>query len=142
MLRRHVLAVVVLCLTAGCDSRSDREKLQGEWKMRAMYGWFEFDLPAVKGGPSIITFSDDTFTFQNGEGPRHRVGGTFACDATKSPNQITLKYDGRTVVGIYCFSVGTLRICVGKDDKEPPGEFHGGPGDRPALLIFERRTRK
>jgi len=139
MKSRLVLAVAVGCLLAGCDSRSDPEKLQGDWQMREMWGWFKFDLPTVKGGPTVMSFNEEAFTFKNEEGPEHRVIGQFACDTTKSPKQITFKFEGRTVVGIYSVSGGTLRICVDKDDKVPPGTFNGGPGERPALLMFDRQ---
>jgi uncharacterized protein (TIGR03067 family) len=138
MTRRLALVAAVICLTAGCDSRTDPEKLQGEWQMRAMYGWFEFDLPAVKGGPAIITFTDDGFTFINDKDPKQRVSGTFTCDASKSPKQITFNFNRRKVVGIYFVAGGTLRICVDRDDRVPPKEFQGGPGEKPAHLIFER----
>ncbi len=104
-----------------------------------MSGSFEFDLPATMGGPTIITFTDDKFTFQNAEGRKHLASGTFACDTAKSPNQITFNFSNRTVVGIYSLSDARLRICVADDDKVPPRDFIGGPGEKPALLIFVRR---
>src|SRR5205823_5711641 len=111
----------------------------GKWRLDTMSGWFTFGLHSVgKGGLSAITFSDNRFTFEH-DNPKNTVTGVFSADSTKRPKQITFKLDDRrTVVAIYDFSWGTLRICVGEQDSFPPTEFHGGPRSRPALLIFER----
>ena len=137
----------IICLMAGCDSRSDPEKLQGEWRLHAMSGVFDFGLPPTKGMTMAITFSEDEFTYENldfgiKKGLKHKVTGIFSCDSTKKPRQITFTFEGRTVIAIYEFSFGTLRICVGEEDDVSPSEFAGGApwfrSSRPALLIFER----
>jgi uncharacterized protein (TIGR03067 family) len=137
MKRCLVIALACWCL-CGCDSRPDQEKLQGPWRLHEMDGEFEFDLPAVKGGPTVLTFAGNAFTCTNGPRPGHTVRGTFTCDPTQSPRQITFTFNGRTVVGIYSVGGSTLRVCVGANDRVPPTAFHGGPGERPALLIFTR----
>jgi uncharacterized protein (TIGR03067 family) len=136
---RHLAVAIVLCLPAsGCDSRPDAERIQGEWKLWEMNGWFEFDLSTVKGGPPKIIFTDDQFTFMNDVGPKQRVSGTFACDQGKRPREITFRFAGRSLVGIYSASGSTFQLCFGKDDLAPPSTFAGGPGERPALLVFHR----
>jgi uncharacterized protein (TIGR03067 family) len=140
MKRCFAVAVACWCL-GGCDSRPDHEKLQGRWRLLGMSGWFEFDLPGVKGGPTVLTFTKDGFSYTNDAGdpgPEQTVSGTFSCDPSKRPREITFTFKGRTVVGIYSFAGSTLRICVGAKDRVPPATFEGSPGGRPALLIFTR----
>jgi uncharacterized protein (TIGR03067 family) len=136
---RHLAVAISFCLLAsGCDSRPDPKRIQGEWQLWEMNGWFEFDLPTLKGGPTKIIFTDEQFTFMNGVGPNQRVSGTFSCDQRKSPREITFRSADRSVVGIYSVSGSTLQLCFGKDDLVPPATFAGGPGERPALLVFHR----
>jgi len=137
MKRPFVLACVVCCLIVGCDSRSDLEKLQGAWKLQVMHGEFDFGLPGSKGGIPILTFSGGAFTCEDDE-THAKVEGTFTCDPSKEPKQITFTYSGRTVVAIYDIRRDAMQICVGKDDHVPPDDFAGGPRSRPALLIFDR----
>jgi uncharacterized protein (TIGR03067 family) len=136
---RSLLLVAAACfLISGCDSGSDQEKLQGDWKSREMWGWFEFDLPPTKGGPRTITFSGNKFTYKNGKGRDQSVTGTFSCDTRKSPREITFTFQKRTIVGIYSLSGNVLKICIGEKDRVPPTTFDGGPRERPALLLFQR----
>ena len=138
MKRCFVFALTFYSL-CGCDFRPDQEKIQGEWRFHEMLGVYEFELPATKGGPDTLTFSGNTFTYTNdAEDPRHTVSGTFTCDPTKRPRQLTFTFNGRTVVAIYSVSGTTLRLCIGAKDGVPPETFEGGPGERPALLTFTR----
>jgi hypothetical protein len=147
-----VTIVIAVCVTATWDSRTDTEKLQGKWILREMNGWFEFYLGATKGGPGSIAFDGEQgrFSYDNGclvgkeflgdnrTPPVHAVFGTFSCDTTRSPKQITFVFNDRKVVGIYSVSSNTLWITAGKEDETPPSSFGGGPESRPALLIFGR----
>jgi uncharacterized protein (TIGR03067 family) len=141
------LAVVVAAgaVVLGCDSRTEPEKLQGQWQVNEMQGWFEFYLPTVAAGPSVLSFTGDDFVFQNSPDPNYpRVTGTFACDTSASPKRITFIFDGRTVVGIYSIFGGSLRLSVGTDDKVPPSRLEPGRrlSERPALLFLERDSRQ
>ena len=42
----------------------------------------------------------------------------------------------------YSLSGGGWRVCVGEKDDVPPAYMSGGPGERPALLIFRRPERR
>jgi uncharacterized protein (TIGR03067 family) len=104
MARLYFLAACAVSLAAGCDFRTDRQKLQGQWQLYEMRGWFEFDLPMVQGGPTILPFAEDGFIFQNCAEQKQRVSGIFACDTSARPSRITFTVNGRTVVGIYSVS--------------------------------------
>jgi uncharacterized protein (TIGR03067 family) len=136
MWRPLAVATFVCLLALGCDSRPDPAQIQGEWQLWEMNGWFEFDLPTVKGGPTKVIFTDDQFVFMNDVDPKQRVSGTFSCDREKRPREITFRFADRSVVGIYAVSASTLQICFGRDDSIPPATFAGGPDERPALLVF------
>jgi uncharacterized protein (TIGR03067 family) len=139
-----VLGIAFFYLTA--------QKVEGEWELFEMVGSFKLlDPPHEKGTDVslIVTFTDGEFTIQEAgpEGdtrfPKMRASGTYSCDNTKNPKQITFNFGDRTAVAIYGFSFGTLRICVGEDEKIPPSEFHTGPSPgRPATVFFERVNRK
>jgi hypothetical protein len=140
MKRFLLVAVIGSCLLVGCDSRSDQEKLQGEWQQWEMNGWFEFDLPPVKGGPTMLKFAGNQFTYANEPGsPSQTVTGTFALTGA---NEITFSFGNRKVVGRYGMPGGEVQVCVGEKDDVPPQGMRGGPGERPALLIFRRPERR
>jgi uncharacterized protein (TIGR03067 family) len=88
-----------------------------------------------------MTFADDRFSYEFGEdmeGHKRTASGTFACDTTKTPNQIKFVFGDRTVVGIYKVSSRALEICIGEYDNVPPTDFEAGRGERPALIFFDR----
>jgi uncharacterized protein (TIGR03067 family) len=113
-----------------------------------MTGWFDFYVPwKGKGSQLVLTFTGDQFTAKTDEGTDYRVSGTFACDPTKSPKQITFTFTDRTgdhrVAAICSLSDESLRLCVGDNDEVPPQAFFFGPSrGRPAQLLFERPPAK
>jgi uncharacterized protein (TIGR03067 family) len=148
MSRIMLVAWVVPCLAAGCESKTASERLQGQWQRREMWGWYEFDLPEAKKGEDlggVLSFTGDEFTYLNGTSPGHGVKGTFACDTSTRPHRIVFSFDGRTVAGIFAASHDTLQVCVGEKDDVPPTEFvRGGKRgkSRPTLLVFGRVVKK
>jgi len=134
-------AVVVISFTMGCDSKILGEKLEGKWQLSRMAGDFSFGLgPGMKAdGPEVLIFTGDRFILKSDDRHKTGIAGSFSCDETKTPKQITFKFSGRNVVGIYKISPSAkLYICIGQDDQVAPSDFRGGPGARPALLVFER----
>jgi uncharacterized protein (TIGR03067 family) len=140
MAQIHILAVSAICLAAGCDSRSDLEKLQGKWQLHEMRGSFDFGARLSKAGPTLLTFTDDGLVYLPSPDWNQRIEGTFTCDTTTRPSRVVFAFGGRTTVGIYSVSGGSLRLCFGLDDKVPPGVFEAGEGHsaRPALLLYHR----
>lgn len=143
---KRTFILLVVCLTAGCSSTADHEKLQGNWLMHAVYGEFHFCRPAGKGGTEMLSFADDNFTYRcpGSEGDTS-ITGSFTCDPSKDPKEITFNFNGRSVIAIY--DIGRqLRICVGEKDNVPPTQFDGGApqfkSSRPALMIFDRAPSK
>ena len=143
-----LLSVTTFCIAGGCDSRTDQQKLQGEWLLFEMYGEFDFCPQPAKQDwlPTTMAFTANEFRFTNGKGSRHNLVGTFDCDITHSPKQITFVFDRRTIIGIYDVSTTVLRVCIGEHDNKPPTEFNGGAPvfktSRPALLLFKRAPKK
>lgn len=139
-MKRYLAVIVgITCASISCNSRTDRDLIQGEWQVRAMFGWFEFYLHPVKGGPGVITFTDDTFTYTNSRDPGQSISGTFSCDESKNPREVTFSFGDKTIKGIYSVSGRNLDICVGESDSMPPRSFTGGPKERPALLNLARK---
>jgi uncharacterized protein (TIGR03067 family) len=140
MKTRILLAALMICNAAGCNSEKNVEALQGRWRLSEMHGSFRFYLGSAKAGSAVMTFTDDRFTYEFGEdmeGRKRTARGTFACDTTKTPKQITFVFGDHTVVGIYRVYSVSLQICVGESDDVAPTKFDGGPGRRPAMLFFE-----
>jgi uncharacterized protein (TIGR03067 family) len=131
--------VMAICFTTGCNSQRDVEKLQGKWQLTRMAGDFSFGLtPGKKSdGPEVLVFSDEQFTFKNDERHKTGIAGSYTCDETKSPKQITFTFNDRSVVAIYKIAWGNLSICIGENDQAAPTDFRGGPRARPALLEFD-----
>jgi uncharacterized protein (TIGR03067 family) len=143
MIKRIVLMGAILALTTGCSSSTDAEKLEGAWLSHAVYGEFYFGPMPKRACQSRLTFSHGNFALDHPGLPEEpRISGTFICDPTTNPKQITFHFDGRTVVAIYDISGGQVRICVGEKDDAPPTKFSrgalGSKSPRPAVLIFDR----
>jgi uncharacterized protein (TIGR03067 family) len=118
------------------------EKIDGKWRLREMAGEFDFCPDPGKAGWPEMTFIDGNFAFEypyvrDGNPRKTGVTGTYTCDNSKNPKQITFAFGGQRVVAIYKISLAGLQICVGESDHEPPTKFRGGPSARPALLKFQ-----
>jgi uncharacterized protein (TIGR03067 family) len=155
MKRIVCVLTVAICSLPGCDSRSESEKLQGEWLLEESRGLFRFYVPPTSRSNPRLTFVGDGFTCDSvsnsryyKDDPRPSISGNYSCDRTASPKRITFVFvdtsgKKRTVNGIYEVSSGILRIGVSEDDDRAPATFDDGVAgihsDRPALLRFTRK---
>lgn len=137
--KRSTALIGFLSMLLGCAPQPDREAIRGDWQRVQMHGGFDFGLPLFKlDSDFILSFDNDTFSYITSKASNQIVKGTFECNESTNPKQITFTYGNKTVVGIYTLSNDRLRICVGMRDDVAPSSFFGGPQSRPALMDFSR----
>jgi uncharacterized protein (TIGR03067 family) len=119
-------------LAAGGDAQAERKKFEGTWTVESV---------REVGKDVREEFKDTTFTFagdkitirKGGEGEE----GTFRIDPGKTPRQIDVIFEGKTVDGIYAFEGGKLKLCTAKKG-ERPTEFKSAAGSKTALFVLKR----
>ncbi len=133
--------IALLCgMIVGCSQESDPAVLQGTWKLQRMAGNFTFGLPQYQlDDDYILSLEKDAFTFITSKRSGKVAKGTYRCDNSKTPTEITFTFADRSVVCIYSLMAKELQICLGEKDLSPPSTFDGGPESRPALLVFLRQ---
>lgn len=65
---------------------------------------------------------------------------TFTVDTAKSPKQIDLNADGKSLAGIYQLDKDKLKLCLSTSGKRP-SEFLSKEGEKTLLLQLEREGR-
>jgi uncharacterized protein (TIGR03067 family) len=117
------------------DHAGDIKMFQGVWTVVA----------AEKGGHEAgpadlkeaeMAFSEGKFTWKMGQSTTE---GEFSLDAAKTPKEIRLTIQDKTLAGIYQLEGGAMKICVGEADDRPTTEFTTKAGQRRLLLVLERR---
>src|SRR5262249_4362788 len=99
MKRIVYVLTVAICSLPGCDSRSESEKLQGEWIFEESRGVFNFYVPPTSRSVQRLTFAGDAFTYDSlstsryyKDDPRPSISGNYSCDRTASPKRITFVF--------------------------------------------------
>jgi RNA polymerase sigma factor (sigma-70 family) len=75
------------------------------------------------------------------------VGGTklmmFVLDEKASPKQIDVSYDGQTILGIYAFEKGTLKLNMDLTGKARPNDFKTDErGDQRSYVLEKEKTKR
>jgi uncharacterized protein (TIGR03067 family) len=140
------LAPCFLMIAAGSDdvARTDRELIQGSWKIVSITqdGEKEPD-ESVQGGR--IEFSEAGYTVRAND----QIGeqGTQSLDSTKQPKTIDFKITrghdkGKTQLGIYQLEGDQLRLCFSDPGAiDRPKQFTSTPETRSILLVLRRERR-
>ena len=118
------LAAVLLVLpviSRGGDAKTDKEKLQGTWKLVSLEADGEQG-PAHIVAKLKLVFENDTLTFTPGE-PGF-TNYTFRVDPTTAPPSFDMTHaDGtdkdKTMKGLYSLEGDSLKICFGKANERP-----------------------
>jgi uncharacterized protein (TIGR03067 family) len=131
-----VLAFLASLFLAQADGKSDRDKIQGDWKAESM----------VQGGEKAPEELVKNFTLNvkdnrwmvmiNGQEEK----GTFKEDSSKKPKEITFTSDSGTErQGIYDLDGDTLKVCVGSPGDTRPTEFDSKSGSSAMYIVFKRK---
>jgi uncharacterized protein (TIGR03067 family) len=133
-----VLAALVMLLTGKlavvqAGDEGDRDKIQGSWTVST--GEKAGQKAPAEGLKDVrMTFTGGKFTWKTGE---KETKGTFSLDATKTPKEISISAEDRTLAGIYRLEGDGLKICVGIGDDRPT-DFATKAGAKALLLVLKR----
>lgn len=131
-----ILGFLASLLLVPTDNKSDREKLQGEWKLES--GLMAGEKPPEEFIKNFsITFKGETWAVSvNGQEEK----GTYKENATKKPKEITFVSDsGSERQGIYDLDGDNFKICVSEPGGTRPTEFDSKAGSQSMYLVFKRK---
>jgi RNA polymerase sigma factor (sigma-70 family) len=120
------------------DGPSDRDKLQGTWKVVAA------TLDGTTDGPEVDQVKKQLEIVFKGDKLTIKVAADYKLDPTTSPKQIDLSVsyapeeERRTIRGIYDLSGDDLKLCLGGPDTDRPTAFASEKGSRRMLLVLKR----
>jgi uncharacterized protein (TIGR03067 family) len=123
-----LLSVLALSHEPTCFADDDSAALQGDWRVVAMQHSGYEDLGASFNGmkwkfeKGVYTLWAGTST-PAGIAGKPPVKGSFSVDANHSPNQFTLNFGDRKILGIYDLNRKKLRICIAKVGNGRPVTF-------------------
>jgi RNA polymerase sigma-70 factor (ECF subfamily) len=119
--------------TSARTPRTDKEKLQGVWKV-VSYG--SGDKPS-KGEEILFLVNGNRACWQTKEGGHE--GGLYL-DPSARPKTYDLATSERTIEGIYDLDGDTLRLCYDLAEEAPrPHHFAAQPGSGQVLLVLKRQ---
>jgi uncharacterized protein (TIGR03067 family) len=148
---RLVPAAALVLLAAGLSAAAeppaakppaatDRDKLQGTWKVSAEVEDGR-ESPAARCGKVRLVFAADKLLLKEGDEVQEAA---FTLDATRTPRVIELvpaagPHKGKKLSGIYALEGDTLRVCLPTEPgKEAPADFGCRPGSGRILLTLQR----
>lgn len=112
----------------------DQGKLAGKWTVET----FEYngsDVERLKD--AIREFKDGKYSLTLKMGDA--IEGSLKLDSTKTPKQIDLDVNGRTLKGIYELDGDTLKMSYNLGAEERPTEFVSKPDTGLVLVIHKRK---
>lgn len=121
-------------------SDTDRDRIQGDWKIIAQVQ-NGTDSPPKRHENVRLRFTADKLVIREGDQKRE---ATFKLDPARKPSTIELVPEngpnkGKKAPGIYQFSGDTLTLCLTlQEGKEPPGDFTAKAGSGRVLFTLER----
>ncbi len=142
-MRAHGVLLLTLGLLLAADAPkadTDRDRLQGDWKIIAQVE-NGTDAPPKRQENVRLRFAADKLIIREGDQKRE---ATFRLDPARKPSTIELVPDdgpnkGKKALGIYQLSGDTLTLCLTlQEGKDPPGDFTAKAGSGRVLLTLER----
>ena len=128
-------AVVIWHPAGARAADADAEKLQGKWTVES----FEFNGAPVEAMKNAVReFKGDNYSLTPTSGDV--FNGTVTLDSSKTPKQIDLKLNDRTLKGIYEIDGDTLKIAYALEGDERPTELASKP-DSGIVLVVHKRTK-
>jgi uncharacterized protein (TIGR03067 family) len=150
-MRFNGLVLAVVALLAGAvysqdntDAKSDKQKLQGEWKpvsMKTEGTDVTAGLAKVTDGSDLIAFDGDKMVSKQGT---EKKSLPFKLDPVRKPKELDLDAgDGKTVIrAIYKLDGDDLTICFSLSEKqERPTDFDTKSGSQTMTWAYKRHKR-
>ena len=123
----------VLVASAAQEVDVEQEKLQGKWNVES----FEFngsDVEAMKD--AVREFKDHRYTLTPTSSDV--ISGTIKLDSMKTPKEIDLEVNGRTLKGIYELDGDTLKLCYALEGDQRPKELASEPNSGVVLVVHKK----
>lgn len=125
-------ALAILAPVAWAE-QADPEKLQGKWTVEScQYNGAPVD--QILGATREFKLEQYTLMPKAGD----TYSGTFKLDQSKTPKQIDLEVNGRTLKGIYELGEDTLKIAYRLEGDERPAELVSKPDSGIVLMVHKR----
>jgi len=105
--RLFAAALLLVAGLVGCDSKTDKESLQGNWVLTGMSAGGK-TMPVNDGQSVVFSFSGDKLTTQETGKPAEE--SSFKIDPNQSPKHINLAKGKDMDDGIYALEGDTLKI--------------------------------
>jgi uncharacterized protein (TIGR03067 family) len=112
---------------------ADLQPLQGKWVVES----FDYNgnpVEVMKG--AVREFKEEKYTLAPKVGDA--INGVVKLDSTKTPKEIDLEINGRTLKGIYVLDSDTLRMSYTLNGDERPAEFESKPDSGVVLVVHKR----
>jgi uncharacterized protein (TIGR03067 family) len=125
-------------VAAGGDAKADLKKFEGTWAVESL----QYD---GKSEPED-KLKHATYTFAGNKVTKRRIDqqqpeqeeGTFTIDVGKKPRQIDVAAGPQTLVGIYAFEGGKLKLCLVEKGRGRPTRFESPVGGKTGLVVMKR----
>lgn len=128
-----LIACPVLVARATQEVDVEQEKLQGKWNVES----FEFngsDVEAMKD--AVREFKDHRYTLTPTSSDV--ISGTIKLDSMKTPKEIDLEVNGRTLKGIYELDGDTFKLCYALEGDQRPKELASEPNSGVVLVVHKK----
>jgi uncharacterized protein (TIGR03067 family) len=128
-----LIACPMLVARATQEVDVEQEKLQGKWNVES----FEFngsDVEAMKD--AVREFKDHRYTLTPTSSDV--ISGTIKLDSMKTPKEIDLEVNGRTLKGIYELDGDTLKLCYALEGDQRPKELASEPNSGVVLVVHKK----
>jgi RNA polymerase sigma factor (sigma-70 family) len=125
--------------TGAKADESDSKRLQGTWHVIEMEeGGVVQPEDRFKSVKMRSVVAGNTLAIKTTTPDGRDVGQemTFVLDEKAKPKRLDAQKDGRTVLGIYTFEKGSLKLCVDLDGKNRPSEFKTEKGSEQRLYML------
>jgi len=135
-----LLLTAACLLTAGADEPTDKDKIQGTWKITSETRDGK-EIPADANKDVRMVFSGDKLLIKEGDATKE---ASYRLDRTRKPAGIEIvpadgPHKGQKLQGIFALEGDALKICILlAPGKTPPTEFAAKPQSGCDLLVLHR----
>lgn len=129
-----VCLFVVASVRADDKAATDKDKLQGTWKIvSGTHG--DQPVPAETFQGMSITYKGDKMMMKMGD---MTLNWGFKLDQTKKPKEIDVDMDGKIGKGIYELDGDTMKVAHGEEGDPRPKDFAAKAGSKVSIIVLKR----
>ncbi len=136
-------ALTVESTPAPDAGKTDKDKLQGTWKVVSVIQFDGKPAPEADTKDAKLVIKGDRWTLLYGPGQRDTFAGTQKLDPVKTPKTIDVEVTegqgrGAELFGIYELDGDSYKVCFASNEKDRPTKFEAKPGTDRLLFVFKR----